>query len=200
MNYVAGCPNSQDTLMGETRKPKMSAGIMVLEPDSKKNPGRNLVSLTCVESAMRTRLSVKMFLWYLECIVCGSVCIVAWLVRFDTIMERSSAVLEGQKKSYFLEQDVLNAFFSQTYNILPMTYNLYPELLDLMPFLHVVQDSGTNASMWPSLELPMDNSIKVVHFWHLFNPFQITKYKGAHNLQVNAKRTHKQMWRWQPDF
>ena len=77
MNYVAGCPNSQDTLMGETRKPKMSAGIMVLEPDSKKNPGRNLVSLTCVESAMRTRLSVKMFLWYLECIVCGSVCIVA---------------------------------------------------------------------------------------------------------------------------
>ena len=115
-------------------------------------------------------------------------------------MERSSVVLEGQKKSYFLEQDVLNAFFSQTYNILPMTYNLYPELLDLMPFLHVVQDSGTNASMWPSLELPMDNSIKVVHFWHLFNPFQITKYKGAHNLQVNAKRTHKQMWRWQLDF
>jgi len=145
----------KDTLMGETRKPKMSAGIMVLEPDSKK---------------------------------------------FDTIMERSSAVLEGQKKSYFLEQDVLNAFFSQTYNILPMTYNLYPELLDLMPFLHVVQDSGTNASMWPSLELPMDNSIKVVHFWHLFNPFQITKYKGAHNLQVNAKRTHKQMWRWYTIF
>ena len=50
--------------------------------------------------------------------------------------------------------------------------------------------------MWPSMELPLDNSIKVVHFWHLFNPFQITKYKGAHNLQVNAKRIHKQMWRW----
>jgi len=128
-------------------------------------------------------------------------------LRKIVMMDADTLVLQNIDELFWLpspsvtvDKDVLNAFFSQTYNILPMTYNLYPELLDMMPFLHVVQDSGTNASMWPSLELPMDNSIKVVHFWHLFNPFQITKYKGAHNLQVNAKRTHKQVWRWYTIF
>ncbi|CAK9077415.1 unnamed protein product [Durusdinium trenchii] len=147
----------KDTLMGETKKPKLSAGIMVLEPDS---------------------------------------------AKFDRLMEDSNLVLDEKKnkKLHFIEQDLLNAFFNHNYNILPMTYNLYPELLDLLPFLHVSQDSGVNSSMWPSMELPLDNSIKVVHFWHLFNPFQITKYKGAHNLQVNAKRIHKQMWRWYTIF
>jgi len=145
----------KDTLMGRSSKPKMSAGIMVLEPDSQK---------------------------------------------FDKIMERSGEILQAQKEAFFLEQDVLNAFFHQTYNILPLTYNLYPELLDFMPFLHNTQDEGVNSSMWPTLALPLDNGIKVVHLWHLFNPFQIIKHQGAHSLQVNAKRVHKQMWRWYTIF
>ena len=120
--------------------------------------------------------------------------------RFDKIMERSGEILQAQKEAFFLEQDVLNAFFHQTYNILPLTYNLYPELLDFMPFLHNRQDEGVNSSMWPTLALPLDNGIKVVHLWHLFNPFQIIKHQGAHSLQVNAKRVHKQMWRWCPPF
>ena len=115
-------------------------------------------------------------------------------------MERSGEILQAQKEAFFLEQDVLNAFFHQTYNILPLTYNLYPELLDFMPFLHNTQDEGVNSSMWPTLALPLDNGIKVVHLWHLFNPFQIIKHQGAHSLQVNAKRVHKQMWRWCPSF
>ena len=121
-------------------------------------------------------------------------------LRFDKIMERSGEILQAQKEAFFLEQDVLNAFFHQTYNILPLTYNLYPELLDFMPFLHNTQDEGVNSSMWPTLALPLDNGIKVVHLWHLFNPFQIIKHQGAHSLQVNAKRVHKQMWRWCPPF
>lgn len=42
--------------------------------------------------------------------------------------------------------------------------------------------------------------MQVVHFWHLFNPFLIQEYAGSHNLQVNAKRAHKQMWRWYTIF
>ena len=35
-----------------------------------------------------------------------------------------------------------------------------PRLLDVMPFLHRSQDKAFNSSMWPELQLPMDNSIK----------------------------------------
>lgn len=60
-----------------------------------------------------------------------------------------------------------------------MTYNLYPEppafescmskslprLLDVMPFLHRSQDKAVNSSMWPEMQLPMDNSIKAWFQW-----------------------------------
>lgn len=57
----------KDTLMGETRRPKLSAGIMTLEPDSK---------------------------------------------RFEQILEKSGTL--DAKSGYFLEQDVLNAFFNHS--------------------------------------------------------------------------------------
>ena len=132
---------NKDTLMGELEKPKLSAGIMVLQPDS---------------------------------------------ARFDELLADTDLL---ENVSQFAEQDLLDAYFNHSYNIIPLTYNLYPELLDLMPFLHPQNAAG-------SCELPVDNGIKVVHFWHLFNPFQISTYMGAHYLQLNAKLVHLQIQRW----
>ena len=102
------------------------------------------------------------------------------------------------KLSQYIEQDLLDMYFNYTYNIIPLTYNLYPELLDVMPFLHCEKDDGpTDASdIRLNLSLPLDNGVKIVHLWHLFNPFQTMSYKGAQVLQVSAKLVHKQMWRW----
>mmetsp|Transcript_3912 Transcript_3912/g.9094 ORF Transcript_3912/g.9094 Transcript_3912/m.9094 type:complete len:229 (+) Transcript_3912:119-805(+) len=140
---------NKDTLMGELQKPKLSAGLMVLEPDSEKFDG--LVSYLHTDA--------------------------------------------GRNLSEFVEQDLLDIYFNHSYNIIPLTYNLYPELLDFMPFLHHEKDAGST-ELWPNLTFPLDNSVKVVHLWHLFNPFQTTAYKGAQLLQMNAKLLHKQMWRW----
>eukprot|EP00439_Symbiodinium_sp_Y106_P086502 s2122_g33.t2 len=137
---------NKDTLMGELEKPKLSAGVMVLEPDS---------------------------------------------VKFDHLLEG----LHGMETSQFVEQDLLDAYFNHSYNIIPLTYNLYPELLDVMPFLHFESDSEAN-DMLPNFSFPMDNGIKIVHLWHLFNPFQTFAYAGAQYLQINAKMVHRQMWRW----
>ncbi|CAE6954642.1 cysA [Symbiodinium sp. KB8] len=138
---------NKDTLMGELDKPKLSAGVMVLEPDS---------------------------------------------VKFDHLLEGLHGV---ETLSPFVEQDLLDAYFNHSYNIIPLTYNLYPELLDVMPFLHYESDNEGN-DMLQNFSLPMDNGIKIVHLWHLFNPFQTFAYKGAQYLQINAKMVHRQMWRW----
>ncbi|CAJ1376314.1 unnamed protein product [Effrenium voratum] len=128
---------NKDTLMGELSKPKLSAGVMVLEPDSAK-----------FQEVMASQVSAT---------------------------------------SDFIEQDLLDAYFNHSYNIIPLTYNLYPELLDLMPFL-ISEDEDAQP--------PLVTGIKVVHFWHLFNPFQTTNYEGAQYLQLNAKLVHPQMHRW----
>ncbi|CAJ1446617.1 unnamed protein product, partial [Effrenium voratum] len=101
----------------------------------------------------------------------------------------SATVMASQVSatSDFIEQDLLDAYFNHSYNIIPLTYNLYPELLDLMPFL-ISEDEDAQP--------PLVTGIKVVHFWHLFNPFQTTNYEGAQYLQLNAKLVHPQMHRW----
>ncbi|CAE7229663.1 GOLS1 [Symbiodinium pilosum] len=137
---------NKDTLMGEMDKPKLSAGVMVLEPDSEK---------------------------------------------FDQLLADLHYEDRGTF-SQFVEQDLLDAYFNHTYNIIPLTYNLYPELLDIMPFLHH-DDQWEPSSNW---SLPLDHGVKVVHLWHLFNPFQTEAYKGAQYLQMSARLVHKQMWKW----
>ena len=58
--------------------------------------------------------------------------------------------------SQFAEQDLLDAYFNHSYNIILN--------LQLVP---------TTIGSYAACELPLD-SIKVVHFWHLFSPFHIS--------------------------
>eukprot|EP00931_Biecheleriopsis_adriatica_P005186 TRINITY_DN106721_c0_g1_i1.p1 TRINITY_DN106721_c0_g1~~TRINITY_DN106721_c0_g1_i1.p1 ORF type:complete len:510 (+),score=117.12 TRINITY_DN106721_c0_g1_i1:40-1569(+) len=145
---------NKDTLMGELEKPKLSAGIMVLEPSS---------------------------------------------TEFKQLMQGLHGLQERAGKKEFLEfieQELMDEYFNHTYNVIPLTYNLYPELLDIMPFLHYQSDYSTNSSLWPPLALPLDHGIKVIHLWHLFNPALSTKNKELNYLQIHAKIVYRQMWRW----
>merc|ERR1712083_808291 len=73
----------------------------------------------------------------------------------------------------FIEQDVLDMHWladgRMRYNVLPLTYNLYPELLDTLPFLAPEQDSQ-DPSNTTRVTFPLDHGVKLVHLWHWYNP------------------------------
>eukprot|EP00930_Biecheleria_cincta_P058729 TRINITY_DN44524_c0_g1_i1.p1 TRINITY_DN44524_c0_g1~~TRINITY_DN44524_c0_g1_i1.p1 ORF type:complete len:517 (-),score=63.21 TRINITY_DN44524_c0_g1_i1:176-1726(-) len=145
---------NKDTLMGELEKPKLSAGMMVLEPNSQE----------------------------FEKLIDG----------LQDLENRTSK----ENLLMFIEQELLDVHYNYRYHVIPLSYNLYPELLDIMPFLHHSRDHIQNSSVSDPLRLPLDSSIKVVHMWHLYNPAMTNDNEQLNVLQLHAKLVYKQMWRW----
>lgn len=157
------------TLLGQTVRPRLSAGVMVLEPSDE---------------------------------------------EFDALMrshEEWAAEAPPEEVPLFMEQDVLDRYWRTAdrrgvrYHVLPMTYNVYPELLDTLPFLAPVADvRGADASEGGTADalgagagaVPMDHGVKLVHLWHWYNPVQAMLDHAKNVLQVHAKTKHPQMWRW----
>mmetsp|Transcript_67789 Transcript_67789/g.180219 ORF Transcript_67789/g.180219 Transcript_67789/m.180219 type:complete len:369 (+) Transcript_67789:142-1248(+) len=97
----------------------------------------------------------------------------------------------------FVEQDLLSMHWLKdgrpTYNVLPLTYNLYPELLDTFPFLDLRASAA--ASSAPEAKASTEGiGVKVVHFWHWYNP--VLGIGSKLYMQINAKQRHPLMAQW----
>eukprot|EP00927_Polykrikos_kofoidii_P032179 TRINITY_DN27489_c0_g1_i2.p1 TRINITY_DN27489_c0_g1~~TRINITY_DN27489_c0_g1_i2.p1 ORF type:complete len:419 (-),score=47.85 TRINITY_DN27489_c0_g1_i2:63-1319(-) len=147
---------SASTLLGTTTEPKLSTGVMIIEPSEEE-----------FHAVMR-RLD-------------------------DWIQSREG--LESPDIFRFIEQDLLDMHWFDgsrpKYHVLPLVYNLYPELLDTLPFL----DSG-NGTQGTSMKFPLDHGVKVVHLWHWYNPMLVRTHNEKQILQNNAKLKHPVIWSW----
>merc|ERR1712147_217895 len=96
-----------------------------------------------------------------------------------------------------IEQDLLSLHWlidgHPTYHILPLSYNLYPELLDTFPFLSPITNPASLTDSSP-MRRASQTGIKVVHLWHWYNPI-LALGTRAH-LQAHAKTRHPLMWQW----
>lgn len=140
---------TKGALLGETRDPELSAGVMVLETSEAEFDG-----------------------------------ILRFTREWEDANGESDALL-------FAEQQLLSKYWFKdgrpTYYILPLTYNLYPELLDTFPYLRKRIDSKRKDRDTSG------TTVKVVHFWDWFNPI----LGGARkNMQIEAKLKSKHMWEW----
>mmetsp|Transcript_42458 Transcript_42458/g.137297 ORF Transcript_42458/g.137297 Transcript_42458/m.137297 type:complete len:131 (-) Transcript_42458:101-493(-) len=67
-------------------------------------------------------------------------------------------------------------------------------MLDTMPFLvPELCEAGCDASL---ASFPLDHGVKVVHFWHWYNPMMATAESARQGMQLNARLKHKQLWYW----
>lgn len=119
---------------------------------------------------------------------------------FDSAMKH---LAEWEKKAgerdvlRFVEQDLLSMHWLKDgrplYNVLPLTYNLYPELLDTFPFLDL--RTGAETSGPPEAQASVQGlGVKVVHLWHWYNP--VLGVKSKLYMQIHAKTRHPLMWQW----
>jgi len=139
-------------LLGGSARPKMSAGLMVIEPSEH---------------------------------------------EFASIMQRLGRwIVDARDEDVlpFIEQDLLDMHWQTEdggtkYTVLPFIYNLYPNMLDTLPFL--APESGASSSSFP-----LDHGVKVVHFWHWYNPMLATVASARQAMQLNARLKHKHLWYW----
>jgi len=142
------------TFLGDSAEPKMSAGVLVIEPSEAE-----------FHSIMRT---VSMY-------------------------QESSG---GEWGSEFFEQDMLDLHWARTrpgvpFNMLPLTYNLDPRMLDVMPFL-----SPHDISEKLHADFPLDHGVKAVHLWNWYNPMLATTGSARQSLQLSARLKHRVLWHW----
>lgn len=155
---------SKASLLGETAEPRLSTGVMVLEPSA---------------------------------------------ADFDGVMKllREWEARSGEKEILrFIEQDLLDMYWfvdgRPRYYILPMSYNLYPELLDIFPWLHRPPKQSPAGGAAPGEEGPgpgPEPGVRIVHFWEWYNPMIGAKHgpqSAQHHLQMQARTKHKLMWDW----
>lgn len=113
--------------------------------------------------------------------------------EFQTVMKRYAH--HGDRAIWTIpDQDLLTQHWMQdgrlNFHVLPLSYNLFPELLDNLPFLSP-RSPGKNLD--GSLVLP-NRGVKVVHLRDWFNPIRATG--SVLSLQVAARRAHPQLWEW----
>jgi len=147
---------SASTLLGHTTEPRLSTGVMVLEPSEE---------------------------------------------EFQSVMKRLHENVQNAESNIvlrFIEQDILDKHWFQEgkmrYHVLPLTYNLYPELLDTLPFLAPAVDPPEGEKN--RARFPLDHGVKLVHLWHWYNPLHALLDMAKGHLQNHAKIKHPQMWHW----
>ena len=113
------------------------------------------------------------------------------VVVLEPSAEEYSNILEFLRSwtapNEFFDQEVLAGYWRSKgthVNILPLTYNTVPEMLDTVGFLTPEEGSGMKGTV----------GTKIVHFWHLYNPL-LPDRRNA-DFQVAARLRHKILWQW----